>query len=324
LELLDIKIPSKTRMQFANLESKEIWSKKIEKAKNLYRTMEIDSVKYGLRRCAILHSIEPNDLQSWSQNLLKNGMIIVPLSKEGIDGNGFGHVSQGYRGGRYQYRSVIARTIEDAKLFVDAHERGDDIAIGELLGYPTCCSRFFNEVWQQGYVDPIWQQAERTSDVQITRNKKDFLDKLGNIEKKLIRFKKDEENWKIQQIFRYIGVRIVPHLPCSYNCKESIQMANKWIDLAREIKVEGLDEALEIMKLPSEWDALKGVAEIRTPVFKIATTSVACFPNHVVQQESDYYPDEAPNGIQFPWKVKNKILEIKKREEEENDKTRTL
>jgi len=302
MELLDIKLPSITRMQYATLDCKTIWEEKIRKAKNVYRTLEIESVKHGLRKCAIMHNVDPNDLLEKTKHLRGQGLILVPLSKEGHSGNGFGHISSAYNGGMYTYRTVVARTIEDAREFVYAHEAGDDIKIGELLGYPKCCSVFFDDVWQKGYVDPIWQQAENSEGSEIIKNKKDFLDKLGNVEKKLIRFKKDDENWKINQVFRYIGVRLVPHLPCSNNCKESIKMANEWIDLARKLNVEGLDEALEIMQLPYEWDALKGMTIINTPVFKIATTSVPCYPNHVVQQESDYYPKEAPNGIQFPWR----------------------
>lgn len=304
MELLDIKLPSITRMQFANLESKNIWEKKIEIGSRFYPQIEFQTVKHGVRKCMIAHNVDPFNLDNMMRNLSKQGLLFVPLSKEGSKAEGgFGHVSNNYEeGDHYGYRGVITSSIQYAEEFAHAHFTRDDLKIGELLGFPNCCSQFFDNVWKQGYFDPIWQQAENTTSPETLKNRRDFSDPIGNLEKKLIRFKKSDENHKILSTFRYIGIRIISHFACSFDCKESIGVANNWINLGRDLRIEGLDETLEILQLPFEWNCYKGLAEINTPVFKVVTSSMPCYPNHIIQQESDFYPKEAPNGIQFPWK----------------------
>ena len=139
----------------------------------------------------------------------------------------------------------------------------------------------------------------------MVKNKRDFTDKEGKVTKRLIRLRQMDELYLISSVFRYINIRILSHMPRSFDDYESLEVARKWIQVAKDHKLDDeLQDVIDIMRLPYEWDCLKGVAVINTPVFKLVVNSMACYPNHVVQQESDYYPDEAPMGIKFPWKVR--------------------
>jgi hypothetical protein len=303
MELLDIRTPSITRTQFASLTSKQVWEEKIRKGSHLYPALEYLTVKHEVRPCMIAHGVDPNSLDDYMRKLSRDGLLVVPVAKEAAqNGAGFGHVQGAYTGGPFTYRCVVTKSIDLADQFADAHNRGDDLAIGKLLGFPERSSIFFDEVWKKGYFDPIWQQAENTTEPETLKNRRDFEDPMGNVEKKLIRFKSSDENWKILSTFRYIGIRVISHFAHSFDDKESIQVADNWIQLAKDLNLLGLQETMEILQLPFEWNCLKGFAEINTPVFKIVTSSVPCYPNHIIQQESDFYPAEAPNGIQFPWR----------------------
>lgn len=300
----DFKTPSITRIQYANLRSQEVWGEKIRRAGAVYPSLEFLTVKHGIRKCMIHHNVNPYELEYQMRELSRQGLVLVPLEKEGFgNGSGFGHVSHGYNGdGNYVYRSVIARNIQDASEFAQAHVERDDVKIGELLGFPRCCSEFFDNVWKQGYFDPIWQQAENTRKPEIVKNRRGFEDGPESTEKKIIRLRATEEGWKALAVFRYIGVRLISHFACSFECEHSVKVANDWIQLGRDLNIEGLDEALEILQLPFEWDCSKGFAVVNTPVFKIVTNSMPAEVNHIIQQESDFYPEEAPTGLQFPWK----------------------
>lgn len=304
MKLLNINTPSYTRVQYANLECQEKWQNKINVGSKLYPSLEFLTVKHDVRKCMIIHDLDPNNLEVTMRNLSKQGLYLTPLAKEGSkSGNGFGHVSSGYNGGDYVYRAVIGKSIQDVEEFAHAHNTGDDIKIGELLGFPKKSSEFFDTNWKKGYFDPIWQQADNTNG-DMLKNKRDFLDKDGNVEKKLIRFKYNKDSHKISSVFRYVGIRVTSHFSSSFDEQESIEVADNWIQLAKDLRLRGLNEALEILQLPYEWDCYKGVAIVNTPVMKIVTSSMPCYPNHVIQQESDYYPEESPNGIVFPWKIK--------------------
>jgi hypothetical protein len=295
MNLLSINIPNMTSTQFANLESKNKWEPKIQLAGQFYPQIEYLTVKHGVRKTMIAHNVKPENIQKMSRDLAKDGLMMIPLSREGVSNGSFSHFSKSYDGrGDFVYRSVIAKNIADAYDFVQAHETHDDVRIGELLGFPQCCSTFFDRVWKLGYFDPIWQQAENTPKAHI-KNIRNFEDR------RLVRIKESAEAYKTLSTFRYLGVRVLSHFPCSFNCERSIQVANEWIDLGRKLNLTGLNETLEIMQLPFEWDCLKGVAIINTPVFKIVTNSMPCYPRHVIQQESSIYPEESPTGIQFPW-----------------------
>lgn len=303
MKLLEINLPTQTSTQFANLECKNIWEQKIKNASNVYPSLEFNTVKHGVRPAMIAHGVDPRSIEHYSKNLAKDGLFILPLEKEPVsNGNGFSHKSGTYSGGPFTYRAVISKTLEDARTFVDAHNARDDIKIGELLGFPKASSEFFDTAWKSGYFDPIWQQAENTFNTEAVKNKKDFFDKDGNLEKKLIRIKEYKDAYKTLSVFRYIGVRVISHFPKSFADDESIIVANNWIQLAKDLNTFGLDDALDILNLPFEWDCSKGIAIVNTPVFKIVTSSMPCYPNHIIQKESSFYPKEAPGGIQFPWK----------------------
>lgn len=303
MQLLDISLPSMTRMQFANQKSKEVWEPKIRMASTVYSKLEIETVKHDVRDCMLMHNVNPNNLDRLMQNLARDGMMLIPLQKEGAAGGGFGHLSGSYEGrGSYGYRALVTKSMQHAEEFIHAHEQHDDITIGKLLGFPACCSKFFDDVWQQGFFDPIWQQAEGTQGSEMFKFHKEIQDADGNTHKHLIRMRPSEDIHKINAVFRYIGVRFISHFACSFDCRASVAVAEQWMQVAKDLRLIGFNEAIEIMRLPFEWDCYKGVATINTPVFKISTSSMPCYPNHVIQQESDFYPEEAPTGIQFPWR----------------------
>lgn len=298
MKLLDFRMPPYARIQFVSRPIKEKWEPIISRAVKAYATLERETVVHGLRSCTTTH-IQPNYMDDGIRFLGEKGLVFVPMRKVGAY-SGFAHAHPPVVDGKpWSYYGVISRTIEDAMKFVKASDDPiDHDALGKLLGYPDCCREFFNREWKSGYIDPIWQEAQNCTP-EVIKDQTDTTIRLSaNIPH------------EINSMLRYIGVRVIPHIPCSHDCKHSQKIAADWIALGRELSVDGLEELLELLHMPLEWNCLKGQAIVSTPIFKVATNSVPCYPAYIVQKEGTVFPDGVPNGLKFPWDQKKSLITI--------------
>jgi len=188
------------------------------------------------------------------------GLAFLPIRRVGVY-QGFAHKHPAVEEGKpWSYFGAVGKTAEDAWEFVEANRLGDHKRIGDLLGYPKCCQEFFSTVWMAGFIDPVYQAAERTEGAKIAGN-------TVVIHRTMTTF----------DGLRYVGVRMVPHLPCSFSCSGSREIAEKWQLL------EGMDTAAKILSLPITWSCLNGIALVSTPHFQVSTNSNPCYPIHIVE-----------------------------------------
>ncbi len=66
---------------------------------------------------------------------------------------------------------------------------------------------------------------------------------------------------------------------------------------------EEMEWLLEILSWPLEWSCLHGIAEIKTPVLKVSTTTDATASKYVVRVQGDRYPAEGSQGLNFPYRL---------------------
>jgi 2-polyprenyl-3-methyl-5-hydroxy-6-metoxy-1,4-benzoquinol methylase len=166
----------------------------------------------------------------------------------------------------------------------DAH---DDQRLGELLGYPECCRRFFHRVWVEGaHVDTTWQMALNSGDA--TRSAT-LIEVAGPA--------------LVNILYRWTGVRGVPHLPCSFDCVASAAFAQQLQDVGTSVGfVEEMAWVREILSWPAEWSALHGIAEIKTPIVKISTRTDATSIKYAVRRPGEAYPSEGATAVRFPYR----------------------
>jgi hypothetical protein len=100
---------------------------------------------------------------------------------------------------------------------------------------------------------------------------------------------------------RYNGVRLTPHLACSFDCPGTLDNARKWMDLGTQLKLNGLTELHDILNMPTSWDVMHGIAMVTTPVFRLVTNSVPCTEQFVIRKEGNFVPKEAAKGLTFPF-----------------------
>lgn len=287
------------RIQYSNLESQQIWTEKFQKASTVYPALEYLTVAHGVRDCMIDHFVSYDNITVKATEYSKLGLYMLPLTEEYL-GGGFSH-SAGNMGTSY-IRTVVSNNKDKANMFLEAHLNSDHVTIGQLLGFPYEACLFFDRAWEKGYYDPIWQQAENTSEPMLKSKRDVVID--GKVKQKIIRLNQIDDFNTISSVFRYLTVRTISHFPKSFDDKESLEVSRKWIQLAKDLKLDGLDEVLDIMKLPYRWDCYKGIAEVTTPVFRFMVNSMNCYPRHIIEQESDFYPKEAPFGVGFPFQTK--------------------
>ena len=179
-------------------------------------------------------------------------------------------------------------SLEDVTRARDAWVARADDALGCLLGYPDCCRKFFREVWvDQSSTDTTWAMAANTTapkDAVITLESSHV--NLANI------------------LWRWMGVRAVPHLPCRFDCGESLPFGERMLRVAeRAGYTEEVEWIREILSWPVEWSALHGIAEIKTPILKISTRTDATASKYVVRWTGTGYPQEGATGLRFPYRA---------------------
>jgi hypothetical protein len=241
-------------------EAQEQWGPILKRAYRLHDTLEYEMVKQGLRKCATLH-ISPRNYDKTVEKIFLDNLVWLPIQRS-RSYTGFSHTHFPVKelDANSTVYGVLARKIEDAEAFRAASMSGstDHLKIGELLGFPKCCSKKFVEWWAEGYFDPVYQSAVSTLSA--------YRNEDGSITV--------EPHVAAQQMLRYTGYRLTSHFPCSLQCAESIKVGKVWYDLGKEVDPQGLEALMQILSLPGEWSVSHGIAVIETLPFTIVTNSL--------------------------------------------------
>ncbi len=130
-----------------------------------------------------------------------------------------------------------------ARSWYDAWAASDHDMIGRLLGFPDCCRAFFAEHW-------------------LRREARDVTPSLRSI----------DGPWEANPLLRWLGVRLVPHLPCSADCEATLRIARAYLAVGRRAGVDVAPiEAL--LKMRVEYDAANGLAVVSTDDFRFQVTA---------------------------------------------------
>jgi hypothetical protein len=164
----------------------------------------------------------------------------------------------------------------EAELLALAMRKGDDNTVGELLGYPSCCRAFFARTWGAGALDTTQQMAG---------------DGTGPIQCNILG--------------RWLGVRFVMHLPCSWTCDATVRNAARWLDLWPMVAHAW---ATEILSWPAQWSALHGIAEVSFPVCKLSTRTTPGIKGIV--RRPGIAPAEGATGSQFPFTAPPRLMQF--------------
>lgn len=299
MERLTFVLPDFTRVLWASDVAKAVWGARLRAISRAWFDVEWRAVASGVRRCAIT-VVTSETLVESSARWMDHGLTAWPFEIQG-NTDSYASTPVAYECGKpFVFRVVVGR-LDDLRAFRAAWTASDDTVIGALLGYPPCCTSFFRRTWvHEQLVDTTWPMAYATA-----LSRAEWRDGAINGERILTVTGQPEANI----LWRWMGPRAVPHLPCRFDCAPTIAFGKKLIDVGRDTGYgREMDWLIEILRWPVEWSALHGIAEVRTPILKVSTRTDATSVTYVVRREGDAYPVEGANGLVFPYRKPSRPL----------------
>jgi hypothetical protein len=281
-------LPDFTRVSWVSDRARGVWEPRITRIGAAWSHIEWQSVASRIRRCA-LTSVSSEQLVPRTAEWAGHGLSAVPVAMSGTS-PGYASTSITPRVGEpFEYRVAVG-ALADVAALKKAMDAGDDSTMGGLLGFPDCCIAFFRRTWvEEACVDTTWAMAARSAPA----------DDAG----RRIEIGADAP-FQANILWRWIGPRAVPHLPCSFACGATVDFADRLMTLGREMAYAAeMDWLEEILHWPASWSGLHGIAEIKTPVLKVSTRTDATAHEFVVRRPGRHLPEEAPAGLVFPFKT---------------------
>ncbi len=274
VDRLPFVLPDFARHSWVGERARIIWEPRIERICQAWADVEWLSVFEGVRDCALVGLSEEGISRAVPQWTARH------LSASSLPLTGL----PAYPGLTFIVVGGLA-AVNQAR---DAWAAHDDDELGQLLGYPGCCRSFFHDVWvEQRSVDTTWAMAANTMAAQGSVVTLDSIEpQLANI------------------LWRWTGVRAVPHLPCQFVCPATISLGEHMLDVAAGAGYgEEAAWIREVLSWPVEWSGLHGIAEIKTPVLKISARTDATAQKYTVRWSGTGYPDEGATGLRFPYRA---------------------
>lgn len=283
------------RTTWSSAQAREVWEPRIRSISNVYLEVERELVVRGLRQ-STLQNVTSEQLPDLIRALAPHGVSVLPLGKS-PRAEGYTSASRDARPGEpVDYRCAITKP-ERAGTWVWAWERSNNEAIGSLLGYPACCRRFFERVWvAERWMDTTWPMAFDTAVTPYVKPDED-THKLNRIQIQI------RDQSAVNLLWRWHGVRPVSHLPCSFRCEASAQIAAQNLKLFKDQWPQEAEWMQEILSWPVKWTSLHGIAEITTPVCRTSAATDALSECAEVRYLGTGYPAEGVRGVDFPHKT---------------------
>jgi hypothetical protein len=282
--MTDVKISSalgplsrSARISWASEVARSKWSSRFQDAASACRQLAWHSVVAGLRSAAI-GTVLGSELEACTAEWEQAGLDVVPLElrcNQRI-------VSDS--DDAFEFVVGIVQTNARTR-FLRAWESEDLVEITDLLGFPPCCARSLAAC--QGappMTDLLWFSA--------------MAAKPGTDDRTEMHCAPE-----INLCLSAIGIRLLPHLPCRFDCTHSIESGRKMLRLGQTLDcAEALGWAFEALSWPLEWSCMHGIAEIRTPVCRIVTSADYTAQRYTIRFLGSRIPEEAARGLEFPYR----------------------
>ena len=280
-------LPDFTRISWVGDRARSVWEPRIQRIGLAWSEIEWRSVIAGIRKCA-LTSVPADQLVPRSSAWAGHGLSTMPVAMAGVMSSYASTWASPRAGEPFEYR-VASGAFADVATLKQAMDSGDDSTMGRLLGFPACCIAFFRKTWvQDACVDTTWAMAAAS----------------GSVSEDGRQIEIDPGSpFQANILWRWMGVRAVPHLPCSFACQSTVELANTLMDLGREIGYGAeTDWIEEILSWPVSWSALHGIGEVKTPILKASTRTDATAHEFIVRRRGRRTPEEAATGLTFPFR----------------------
>lgn len=281
MERLDFQMPPFVKHSWTTQQAKDVWESRFEKIRKALAVLEVQSVIYGNRNACRI-DVLPDQMPRIVRELATQNIMTIPIRCV-TSTNGYASEYQNFNPDSWSY-SLIAFS---KNFDIDCSLLDDSRYIGKILGYPNCCIEFFIRVWENDKNRDTTNHMTKDLDENIISNYSPHCNIL----------------------WRWLYLRTVFHLPCSFNCEGTTNIGTKNISLGYELGYnKEMNWLQDILTWPVEWSSLHGIAEIKTPVIRICCNSDATGTKHLVRLKGTKYPEEGVNGITFPYRYNTKNI----------------
>ncbi|EIJ42090.1 hypothetical protein BegalDRAFT_1188 [Beggiatoa alba B18LD] len=288
MERLNFVLPDFTRVSWVSETARTVWENRFTRLIQVWQILEWQSVKSGLRACGIL-VLSPTQLITLASEWITHGLVSLPLEVQSI--------------AQYANASALLQVTGETPFLLrvavgypvaiqtlqQAITQQDEASISQLLGYPACCYHAFHQYCtEQNYLDMTWHSALASQ--QPSNADTQLIELPPRIETNLF--------WQA------LGLRLIPHHPCRYDCPASVELGRQMGQLMQTLGFTEEWQWLQtLLNFPVAWSVLHGIAEIKTPLLKIATTSDATSIKYSVHYQGQTYPTEGGQGLEFPYRL---------------------
>lgn len=281
-------LPEFVRTTYSSSAVQQECSPLLTQINGLWGEVEEHSVYKGLRSAALLMT-EPAKLPGLIERAEAAGFGCRTVGKIRLARHYTSRSEVPRPGEAFLWRVVVARgTAIDG--MVAAIEKGSDDAIGGWLGYPDCCREFFKKAWANlNLIDVTHAQLGEKDELEV-----------GPV--------------PLNPLLRWIGVRPVFHLPCSFDCQPSVEIAKTLGDLAGELGSKEVQQKKEeLLAAPVEWSSNHGIGQVLHPHFRIVFSSDWTPKPRVLRIRGEPIAG-APAGDRFPYFNRpSTLVQIKRR-----------
>lgn len=159
----------------------------------------------------------------------------------------------------------------------------DDEGLGAALGYPPCCVSALCR-GAGGRREGAWLMAASAADGQPS------APTAGPA--------------ALNPLWWQLGLAGIPHWACHPGCQESAVMAAAFRAVAGDAGLaDDWRRLQEVLSWPVEWTALHGIAELKTPVLKMATATGVSDELWRAAWAGTSYPADGAVGLRFPYRA---------------------
>jgi uncharacterized protein (DUF4213/DUF364 family) len=254
--------------------------------------MEWLSIPQGIRPCCVT-TAGPEDWTAWVSQWSHHGLGALPMGLEIVPGD-HDVGAAGWKTGSEHPGAVrlLVGSPRNIALLKTSMELSDDAEIARLLGFPPCCYQFYRELWiDQGREDPTWPMAVASVAAPADAG---TIDVDGPPHANIL--------------WRWLGIRAVPHLPCRFDCQRTIELGEQFIALGRNAGLDKeMDWLLEILSWPVQFSTRAGVGEIKTPILTLSVPTDPAPGEQVVRRRGTSYPAEGVRGTVFPYVAPGRV-----------------
>jgi len=100
-----------------------------------------------------------------------------------------------------------------------------------------------------------------------------------------------------------LGLRVLDHVACSPTCAASLTAARERLEILRAHDAEATEWLLAALAWPVRWSALHGIAEVKTPVFKLCHDSEESPRRHAFVRAGQVWPEAGAQGTRPPFRA---------------------